>query len=164
MELKRRLDFKKIFLGLYVALFAIYIIIGLQPVGAAEYKITGQLNIPGIGLVTDVADLDIVNHALETPDTIAGSYSSQLNKTLVIGHSTTVFQGLDKVNLRDDIIYNNKHYAVSSIDYLQKSEISMNKLLEASDVDTLVIMTCAGQLLEGGDATHRLILTATAKY
>jgi hypothetical protein len=30
-------------------------------------------------------------------------------------------------------------------------------------MDTLVLMTCAGELLDNGDATHRLIITAV-KY
>ena len=36
----------------------------------------------------------------------------------------------------------------------------MNKILEASDKDTVVLMTCAGKDLGNGDASHRLIVTA----
>ena len=36
----------------------------------------------------------------------------------------------------------------------------MPKLLSASNEKTIVIMTCAGEDLGKGDATHRLILTA----
>ena len=39
-------------------------------------------------------------------------------------------------------------------------KIDMDKLLKTSRQDTVVIMTCAGKLLDGGDATHRLIITA----
>ena len=38
----------------------------------------------------------------------------------------------------------------------------MNKLLsnDGSGIDTLVVMTCAGELYNNGDASHRLVLTA----
>jgi sortase (surface protein transpeptidase) len=36
----------------------------------------------------------------------------------------------------------------------------MKELLKAEDTDTLVLMTCAGELMSNNDATHRLIVTA----
>lgn len=36
----------------------------------------------------------------------------------------------------------------------------MNAILSSSEVETLVIMTCAGTPLPGQDATHRLVITA----
>ncbi len=45
----------------------------------------------------------------------------------------------------------------------EKSMISMSELLKADDKETIVIMTCAGESLENGDATHRLIVTAVAE-
>ena len=57
--------------------------------------------------------------------------------------------------------YNGKTYNVEKITLSVKDKIDMDELLKASEKDTIVIMTCAGKLLEGGDATHRLILTAT---
>ena len=39
----------------------------------------------------------------------------------------------------------------------------MDEVLAPTEQNTLVIMTCAGEDLGGGDATHRLIVTAVEK-
>ena len=160
MELRQRLDPRVIFTGLYAVLLAIYIIVGLQPVGAAELEVAAEVSIPAINLTSDVTNLELNGNKLDTPGTIVGSYSQAENKTLLIGHSTTVFRDLDKVKVGDEIDYDGKVYKVLKSETLEKSEIDMRKLLKAADEDTLVIMTCAGELLDGGDATHRLIITA----
>ena len=82
------------------------------------------------------------------------------NKTLLVGHSSTVFRDLDKLVLDDRLVYRGQLYRVTSIEMHEKKEISMMKLLEAEKVDTVVLMTCAGQDLGGGDASHRLIIEA----
>ena len=162
MELrKRHLNARRVFVGLYVLAFAIYIIVGLQPAEAKNYEVAAQLNIPSIDLAADVTELTLDNNKLDTPDTIVGSYSQAENKTLLIGHSSTVFENLHSVNLREEIDYNGKTYQIVGIHKMPKSEVSMRQLLKRADKDTLVIMTCAGELLDGGDATHRLIITAT---
>lgn len=162
MELKRRhLDAKRVFAGLYALAFAIYIIVGLQPAEAKNYEISAELDIPSIGFSADVTELVLDNGKLDTPDAIVGSYSRAENKTLLIGHSSTVFEKLKDVRLRSEITYNGKTYQVAGIHKMPKSEVNMNELLKKADQDTLVIMTCAGELLDGGDATHRLIVTAT---
>ncbi len=162
MELKRRFDFKKVFIGLYVLAFSIYIVIGLQPAEAVNYEIASQLEIPAIGLVSDVTELSLENGKLNTPETIVGSYTRSNNKTLLIGHSTTVFENLKNVELNQEITYNDGIYRVVAIDMILKSDVDMNQLLKSAEKDTVVIMTCAGELLEGGDATHRLVVTAVA--
>ena len=164
MELKKRFNSKCIFIGLYFVAFLAYIIYGLQPVEAAQsYEIADQLEIPSIALDTDVAKLQLEADGLHTPDKIVGSYTKNDNKTLLIGHSTTVFRDLDKVDLDATIIYSGQKYRVTAIDMEQKDKIDMSKLLQETDRDTLVIMTCAGKLLEKGDATHRLIITAVSQ-
>ena len=160
MELKRRFNVRKLFVGMYVLAFAVYLIIGLQPAEAANYVIASTLSIPDIGLNTDVAELYLTENGLETPDTIAGSYTKAENKTLLIGHSTTVFKNLDQVDLNDVIDYGGQAYKVVAIDMIPKVDIEMNELLATANRDTIVLMTCAGELLDGGDATHRLIITA----
>ena len=162
MELKKRINPRYILLGVYLLAFAIYIIYGLQPVQARVYDVSGALNIPSIGLSTDVTSLRLVNHQLDTPDDIAGSYSRADNKTLLIGHSSTVFSELHNVDVGDQIYYNDTKYAVKTTETLEKSEISMGYLLQEADVDTIVIMTCAGENLPQNDATHRLIVVAEA--
>lgn len=162
MELKKRLSLRTVLIGLYVVVFGAYVIWGLQPAEAAQsYEISAELNIPSISLVSDVTTLQIEDHELKTPNNIVGSFSRAENKTLLIGHSSTVFQNLNKAQLDDEIIYNNNKYIVGNIEVLEKADVDMSKMLAPAEKDTLVIMTCTGTDLGNGDATHRLILTAT---
>ena len=162
MELKKRLSLRTVLIGLYVVVFGAYVIWGLQPAEAAQsYEISAELNIPSISLTSDVTTLKIEDHELKTPDTIVGSFSRAENKTLLIGHSSTVFQNLNEAQLDDEIIYNNNKYIVENIEVLEKADVDMSKMLAPAEKDTLVIMTCAGMDLGNGDATHRLVLTAT---
>ena len=163
MELRKHLSFKKIFIGVYFLAFAIYLIIGLQPAEATHYEISAELAIPSINLTTDVTTLALEDYKLNTPDTIAGSYTRAENKTLLIGHSTTVFQNLDQVEVGDYVNYNDKTYQVDKIELMEKATIDMDEILATTQKDTIVIMTCAGTLLDGGDATHRLIITASSE-
>ena len=161
MELREHINGKIIFMLLYVLAFVIYIVIGLQPAQAHYYEIIGSLQIPEIGVNSDVAKLHIDHHQLNTPDEIVGSFSRNQNKTFLIGHSTTVFQNLDKIQVGDEIFYNGKVYVVDDTETLAKEDVDMDGLLESEDKDTIVIMTCAGELLGEGDATHRFIVTAS---
>ena len=162
MELRKHLRLRYVFIGLYLVVFLAFLIYGLKPAEAAEaYEIGGEVAIPSIGLQSEVAVLGLEDGELKTPDLIAGSYTRAENKSLLIGHSTTVFRDLDKVELGDLIEYNGETYEVRMIDMVAKDKVNMNELLRTSEKDTVVIMTCAGKLLDGGDATHRLILTAT---
>ena len=62
-----------------------------------------------------------------------------------------------------DIEYDSKRYKISRIEILEKSEINMSQVLAGAPVDTIVLMTCAGESLPNQDATHRLIITAVAQ-
>lgn len=129
-------------------------------VDAKQYNTSGHLIIPSINLESDVTALSLDNGNLPTPEAIVGSYSKAPHKTLLIGHSSTVFMNLSKVNIGDTMIYSGVTYEIISAHTLAKSEINMNRLLEETPRNTLVIMTCAGESLANGDATHRLILYA----
>lgn len=163
MELKKRLDFRVFLVGIYVLAFGVYVLLGLQPVEAHNYEISADLAIPSIDLKTEVAALEPKDGILETPDYIAGSYSRSENKILIIGHSSTVFENLNEVNLDSEIFYDGLSYNVEKIELFKKSDIKMRDLLRNSEEKTLVLMTCAGEDLGGGDATHRLIITAEAE-
>lgn len=164
MELRKRLNSKYIFIGLYIFAFLAYIIYGLQPAEAVNsYDITGEITIPSINLTSDVTNLSLDGNELHTPDTIVGSFTKSENKTLLIGHSTEVFKNLEQVKIGDEVDYSNKKYVVSKLTYVEKSKISMKELLKPAEEDTLVIMTCAGELTGNGDATHRLIITAVVR-
>lgn len=150
---------------LAVAFFAIalpiYVFIGFQPATDVEAKNYPQLEISSIGLQTPVKNLELVDHQLETPASIAGSYSQNPHKTLLIGHSSTVFNKLQNVQLADNITYDEGSYNITRIETVAKENIDMAELLAASMDDILVIMTCAGEPLPNQDATHRLIVYAT---
>ncbi len=160
MELKKRLNPKGIFIGLYILALIIYIVFGLQPVDATNYKIAAKLDIPSISLSSDVAELSLENNKINTPNEIVGSYSHANNKTLLIGHSTAIFKNLDQVDLGAIINYDDKIYKVIELETVIKPRIDMSELLSGEYMDTIVLMTCAGELVGDGDATHRLIITA----
>ena len=163
MKLKKRLSSKVVFTAVYFIAFAVYLVIGLQPAEATRYIVSDQLSIPSIGLVSDVATLEVEEHELKTPDTIVGSYSNHKNKTLLTGHSTTVFTELKNVGLNSEIAYGDRIYRVVRREMIPKAEVDMDRILSEADQDTIVIMTCAGELFNDGDATHRFMLTAVAK-
>lgn len=162
MELKRAFSWRRVVVAGYFALFAVYLVVGLQPVEATHYEISAELNIPTIGLKSDVTTLTLNGQTLDTPDTIVGSYSRAENKTLLIGHSATVFHSLKYLQLGDKVIYDGMAYRVRDMEILTKAEIDMGEVLAEAKTNTLVIMTCSGKDLGDGDATHRLIVTAEA--
>ncbi len=162
MELKQRLNPKYVFIGLYILAFLAYVIYGLQPADAAEsYDVSGNIRIPSIGLDSDVTTIGLDYGELHTPDTIVGSYTRNHNKTLLIGHAGTVFENLHNTRLGDKIYLDGEEYTIDSINLSVKEDIDMLELLSESPEKTLVLMTCAGNMLEGGDATFRLIVTAS---
>ena len=113
MELRRRVNFGKIYFALYFVALSIYFLVGLKPAEAAN--IESRILIPSIGLVSDVERLELENSELSTPDEIVGSFSRNKNKTLLIGHSSTVFADLKDVKIGDEIIYRDLAYRVSGI-------------------------------------------------
>ena len=94
---------------LYVAIFAAYAVfafvfftVGLQPVRSAEAVYAEEstvadstLEIPSINLSAPVMQSTLTDNVLSVPDQIAASYSSSTNKTLVFGHSSTIFKDLN---------------------------------------------------------------------
>lgn len=165
MELKQRLNLRKVLIAGYFVALAIYLGFGLIPAGAARtYDVSAELDIPSIGLTTDVTALRLnSDNALDTPDTIVGSYAQAENKTLLIGHSSTVFHDLKYVKIGDEIMYNNKSYQVTTLNLTVKPEIDMREVLAPAEEDTIIIMTCDGMALTNGDATHRFMVTAVEK-
>lgn len=147
----------------YAIFFAVYLIIGFQPAiaDASSYKIDGRLEISSVNIDSDVTALTLTDNKLHTPDDIVGSYSKNPNKTILIGHSTTVFESLKDLKIAEIITYNDENYIVEAIETLEKSDISMKNLLKSEQKKTIILMTCAGTLLSDGDATERLIIKAT---
>lgn len=160
MELKRHFDLRIVLTVVYVFLLGIYTLGILNPAGATEIEVSADLRISSIDLDTGVATLHIKDNKLEAPDTIAGSLVSAQNKILIIGHSSTVFTNLNQIGLGDNVDYDYVNYRVVSIETLEKSKVHMDRIMRGEEQETLVLMTCAGEDLGGGDATHRLIVTA----
>jgi len=151
-------------LALFVSLvLPLYLYFGLQPNIPADAASYPRLVIPGIQLDTPVEELELEDRQLNVPDMIAGSYSSEPNKTLIVGHSSTVFEDLDQLEIGQELTYNDRNYEITYLEVLEKEKISMRKVLAGATEDTLILMTCAGESLPNQDATHRLIITARAK-
>ena len=160
MELKRGISFRKIFTIIYIVSFLAYAAFSFVPADGTAYTIDGGLIIPSIGLTSGVTKLELHDHKLDTPDSIVGSYSQNINKTFLIGHSSTIFKNLYQVKIGETITYNNTDYTITSMEIFKKSDIDMKDVLKAEEKDTLAIMTCAGEVMNETDATHRLIVTA----
>ena len=157
-----------IFATYFIAGFA-FIAIGLQPVKdpAAVYATeselaTSLLSIDAINLHAPVKSVTLNGKTLEVPEQIAGSYSVHEHKTLIMGHSSTIFSNLKDLSIGDEISYSDKTYTISSIEEKQKQDIDMSEVLSAAETDTLILMTCSGDKIAGSasDHTHRLIITA----
>ena len=157
---KRRFSiFRALFLTAYFLLSAFYTYHGLQPY-SADTSAEVRLEIPSINLATPVDSVTKTDAKLDVPEIIAGAYSEHPNKTLLVGHSNTVFQGLKNLDLSTTIIFDQKAYQVIDITTKAKEDIDMSEILGPETNDTIILMTCAGQHIKGHDYTHRLIITA----
>ena len=155
---------------LYFAFAAGFVYFGLQPSLKAQAEVyaleaataTETLLIPSINLEAPVAGMSLNGADLTVPERIAGFYSAHENKTLVVGHSSTIFENLKNLEKGQTFTYADKTYIVTDITEQLKSDISMSEILKAEGIDTVVLMTCSGDLIPNtnGDHTHRLIITA----
>ncbi len=145
----------------FLIMMPIYLFIGMQPTISLDYSGYPNLEIPVIGLNTPVTTLELKNHQLIAPELIAGSFSQHDNKTLIIGHSSSVFEKLNKLKSGDQFVYQDKSYVITNSEVLAKSNVNMQAILAPAPSDTIILMTCAGDPLPNQDATHRLIVTAT---
>lgn len=160
MGIRQSFDIRKFVIISYFSSLFVYVIFGFMPAGAKNYDISGKVSIPAINMFSEVTSLELEGRKLETPDYIVGSYSNAENKTLLIGHRSTIFNKLDEVMIGDSIWFNGQEYIVSDSEIYEKANINMDQLLAREDENTLVVMTCAGKYLDTSDATHRLIVTA----
>lgn len=121
---------------------------------------SGVLEMSSISLSAPVSEVALSGRELSVPNYIVGKYQTNENKVLLMGHSSTVFADLDKVEVGDKFSYNGQSYLVVSKEIKAKSEISMREILEDEGVPILTLMTCAGENLSGQDYSHRLIVDA----
>ncbi|MBR2997121.1 class F sortase [Candidatus Saccharibacteria bacterium] len=155
----------KIAFAVFCAIFVpVYLIIGLQPATAADPTEFNYdtLNIADINLIAPVKPITLNSeHRLVAPDTIAGAYSDSANKTLIIGHSSTIFATLHTAQVGDMIDYADSKYVITEITYQKVEDINMRDVLASTSRPTLVLMTCAGTPVDG-NYPERLIITAEA--
>ena len=168
---RKKKIYRFIFATYFVAAFA-FIAIGLQPVknseavyAAESETATALLSIDSINLYAPVKPVTLNGKTLEVPEQIAGAYSVHENKTLIMGHSSTIFSGLKSVKTGAEISYNSKIYTITDITEKQKQDIVMKDILKSEEKPTLILMTCSGEKIAGSasDHTHRLIVTAVEK-
>lgn len=145
----------------FLIFLPLYIFVGMEAASSVDYARFPTLAIPEIDLETPVVTLELQDRQLIAPATVAGSYSQNPNKTLIIGHASTVFQHLNQLNQTDRLRYDNREYQIQTIETFEKTDVNMRQVLAPANTDTIIIMTCAGQPLPNQDATHRLIVTAT---
>ena len=161
---------------LYLSIFALYFIgaftfvtIGLQPVNSPEAvyaseseSATSTLEIPSIKLSAPVKPTSIRGADIVVPEQIAGSFLMHHNKTLIIGHSSTIFRDLKLLEVGDIFSYDNSEYKITTIEEKAKSDIDMSKILQPEAEPTIILMTCSGEAIPNtdGDHTHRLIIVA----
>ncbi|MBR2753628.1 class F sortase [Candidatus Saccharibacteria bacterium] len=160
MELKRHFSLRTILVSLCFVASMAYLVYGLMPAEASTYAVDSKLIIPSINLSTDVAKLVMTNGEIPTPDTIVGSFSTHDHKTLLVGHSSTVFNNLENVKIGDEIFYRGSLYRITSYNLVEKNSIKMGKILASTNRDSLVLMTCAGEDYGDGNYSHRLIINA----
>lgn len=144
----------------YMVAIPAFIIVGLQPAEAIDASGLPTLSIPMVSIETPVTQSRLDGKQLYVPDRIAAVYSEDPSKLLLMGHSSTVFQDLKKIELGDEIYYNGNTYEVKDIVTKAKATISMKEILAPAEQETVIIMTCAGEPLGANDYTHRLIVTA----
>ena len=154
------------FIAFYAILIPAYFIIGFHPataisdsLDAAEITSVSHLSIEGINIDASIIDIPLIDNHFSTPDYDIGRYISQSGTTFLFAHSISAFQHLDEVTSTDHILYDGHTYHITDISTPRVTDISMSSLLDQSE-DTLILMTCAGEL-RAGDYTHRLIITAT---
>ncbi len=160
MKHRWKFDYQTVMAIICFAIFTFCMLKYFEPVEAISYEVSGNVSIPAIGLTSDGTKIKMEKGRLNTPATIVGSFKRYDNKTLLIGHSSTAFSGLENARIGQEIEYNGHIYNIYSIELAARDAVDMDQLLVNEDVDTLVLMTCAGKSYGNGDASHRLIIYA----
>ena len=144
---------------LYFAIIAGFTAYVFMP-KTADASSEERLFIPSIGLVARVKDIERTGNQLIAPDEIAGAYKPTNHKTVIIGHSSTIFKDLKNVSGDDSFTFDNKSYKIEKREIVEKSLIDMADIVSETKENTVIIMTCYGEPLGGQDFSHRLIITA----
>lgn len=148
-----------------LAFFAIAIpsyLLGFSAFATTINPVNATLKIPSIRLSSYVTPAKSSGNELETPNEHVASYTNE-NKVFLFAHSTANFKNLDKIIIGDTISYltdNSKNeYQVTKIETVSVDDILMSKLLKNTEQPTLILMTCAGQKIDG-QYQERLLIYA----
>ena len=144
---------------LYFALIAGFTAYVFMP-KTADASSEERLFIPSIGLIARVKDIERSGNQLIAPDEIAGAYQPTIHKTVIIGHSSTVFKDLKNINSDETFTFDKKSYKMKDRKIIEKSVVDMAKVVEETEVNTVILMTCYGEPIGPQDYSHRLIITA----
>ena len=151
--------FSVIFGVIYFVLIAGFTAYSFMP-KTADASSEERLYIPTIGLIAQVKNIERSGNQLIAPDEIAGAYQPTNHKTVIIGHSSTVFKDLKSVKKNDNFNFDGKTYAVKETKVLPKSLVDMEEIVSETEKNTVILMTCSGEPLGGQDYSHRLIIEA----
>lgn len=154
-----RAKFSIIFGILYFALiagFTAYIFIPKSADASSEER----LFMPSIGLIARVKNIDRTGNQLIAPDEIAGAYQPTIHKTVIIGHSSTIFKDLKNINSDDIFSFDDKKYEIKKKEIIEKNFVNMKEIVSETEKNTVILMTCYGEPLGGQDYSHRLVITA----
>lgn len=154
-----RAKFGIIFGIIYFALIAGFTAYVFMP-KAVDASSEERLFIPSIGLIARVKDIERTGNQLIAPDEIAGAYKPTLHKTVIIGHSSTIFKDLKNISGNDIFTFDSRSYRVKEREIIEKGVINMSEIVAETEKNTVIMMTCYGEPLGGQDYSHRLIITA----
>ena len=144
---------------IYFAFIAGFIAYVFMP-KTADASSEERLFLPSIGLVARVKDIEREGNQLIAPDTIAGAYQPTNHKTVIIGHSSTIFKDLKNISEGDEFTFDNTKYRVKTREIIEKRLVNMADIVSETKVKTVILMTCHGEPLGGQDFSHRLVVTA----
>ena len=144
---------------LYFALIAGFTAYDFMP-KTADASSEERLFIPSIGLIARVKDIERSGNQLIAPDEIAGAYQPTIHKTVIIGHSSTVFKDLKNINSDETFTFDKKSFKIKDRKIIEKSVVDMAKVVEETEINTVILMTCYGEPIGPQDYSHRLIITA----
>ena len=144
---------------LYFALIAGFTAYVFMP-KTADASSEERLFIPSIGLIARVKDIERSGNQLIAPDEIAGAYQPTIHKTVIIGHSSTVFKDLKNINSDETFTFDKKSFKIKDRKIIEKSVVDMAKVVEETEINTVILMTCYGEPIGPQDYSHRLIITA----
>jgi LPXTG-site transpeptidase (sortase) family protein len=144
---------------LYILIIAGFITYVFTP-KTADASSEERLFIPKIGLIARVKNIDRQGSKLIAPDAIAGAYQPTNHKTVIIGHSSTIFKDLKNLSGNETFTFDSKKYKIIRREIVEKKFVDMAEIVAETQKNTVVLMTCYGESLGGQDYSHRLIITA----